>query len=648
MKKILGIGLGVSFFLLLSFRDDKKLDLSSFKLVSLSEVTAGGWLKNLIVRDMTEGYLSVIQEIQPSLRHQVFGPEKVTNFAIDKNGDYTIRKETWWWGEHEGYLADLIVRSAFVTGDKNLIRKADSMTNYVLKNQEEDGYIGIYKKGHRLGLLKGENGELWSQSRILNALISYYEFTGKKDVLKAVEKAAKLTMSHYGPGKTYFQIPKNNGGGTAHGLMFIETMEMLHRLTGDKAYADFAFWLYDDYSTSKITNNRDNQLENLLQRDLLFEEHGAHIVEHMRAPLWLSTLTSDPRYRTAFDNAFYKLDQSTVPSGALVSDEMVKKRAGDPNEYYEFCTMTERVIATFSGLQKSGRASYADQIENIVFNAAQGARLADMTSTSYLTTDNKMEAVIKEGNRRYQHSASNTPACCNLNAGKMYPYFVSNLWMKTRDGNGLVATAFGPSKISTSVNGSKVTVNEVTNYPFDNQITFKITTDNPTEFAVLFRKPDWATKVDVKADNAEIKFQDGYYIVSKKWKTGEQIDVTLESAPKTMQAVNGERYLRKGPLLYSLPIPEKREIVKTFKKGFYTIHMLPENRPLAEKIFKDYKLVLGSDFPVTQNPSAKKDYPWDVPFYFMEAKFDVDGRVQTQKLYPMGSTVLRKLTFPAK
>jgi hypothetical protein len=32
----------------------------------------------------------------------------------------------------------------------------------------------------------------------------------------------------------------------------------------------------------------------------------------------------------------------------------------------------------------------------------------------------------------------------------------------------------------------------------------------------------------------------------------------------------------------------------------------------------------------------------------MTAKFEVDGQIKTERLYPMGSTILRKVTFPAK
>ncbi|WP_114778549.1 beta-L-arabinofuranosidase domain-containing protein [Botryobacter ruber] len=655
MKKVLLAGVLVTSAIFASFTAEMKpAGPKSLKLLPLSEVKPEGWIKNLMLRDMKQGYLSILEETQPTLKHNVFGPAKVSNMRIDKNGDYTIRKETWWWGEHEGYWADLIIRNGFLTGDQELIHKADSIVNHVLKHQEADGYIGIYQKDIRLNKLKGENGELWAQSRMLGALLAYYEFTGKREVLQAVERAVQLTMAHYGPGKaSYFKAPKSNGGGTSHGLMFLETLEMLHRYTGNQTYADFGLWLYNDYSTSKITNNKDNQMAKLLNRDQLFIEHGVHIVEGNRTVLWLATLTKDPKFQTAFNNIFYKMNASTVPSGALVSDELVEERAGNPDLHYEFCTMTERVISSFSGLQKSGNAALADEIENVVFNASQGARLADMSALSYCSMDNRKEAYPKNDNFRFQYSANHNPACCNLSAGKLYPYFVSNLWMKTQDEKGLVATAFGPSSVSTAINGANVTINEVTEYPFENQVTFKITTDKPAEFSVLFRKPKWATKTNVNARKATTKFEDGYYVVTGKWKTGDKITVTFDSKVEALKAVNGESYVQNGPLLYSLPIQERRDTVKTFKPGFYAFNMFPQNPEQASQIFEKYKLVLkpgakNSGMSVSRNRAANKAYPWDVPYSFLTATFEVDGKEKTEKLYPLGSTTLRKLTFPVK
>jgi len=78
--------------------------------------------------------------------------------------------------------------------------KAKSWVEEIISKAGKEGYIGIYKDCEKPGCrflhTKG-NGELWTTSRIVMALLAYYEFTDDKKVLDATEKAVKLVMQKY-------------------------------------------------------------------------------------------------------------------------------------------------------------------------------------------------------------------------------------------------------------------------------------------------------------------------------------------------------------------------------------------------------------------------------------------------------------------
>jgi len=98
-------------------------------------------------------------------------------------------------------------------------KSQDKLIDNVLKAQDTSGYIGIYDEECRLDNILNENGELWTQSRMINAILAYYEFTGNAKYLKAAKRAVDYTIERYEKsGKTYFQQPKPNGGGLTHGL----------------------------------------------------------------------------------------------------------------------------------------------------------------------------------------------------------------------------------------------------------------------------------------------------------------------------------------------------------------------------------------------------------------------------------------------
>ena len=235
--------------------------------------------------------------------------------------------------------------------------------------------------------------------------------------------------------------------------MFCETLEWLHRLTGDRKYVDFARWLYEDYSSAEPRlKNVDCQLDNLLIREKRFAEHSVHVCEHMRVVFWLAQITGDPALKTAAENILHKYRLSAGPTGILVMDplihESVAENFGSGYLPYEYCSITESVISFASAMQKFPDAALGDRIENLTFNAGQGARLPDGKAISYATTDNRLQAVEDDGFRN-QVAACHSVACCNLNAAKLMPYYTSNMWMKSADGETLYALLLGPSAVDT-------------------------------------------------------------------------------------------------------------------------------------------------------------------------------------------------------
>ena len=88
--------------------------------------------------------------------------------------------------------------------------------------------------------------------------------------------------------------------------------------------------------------------------------------------------------------------------------------------------------------------------------------------------------------------------CCTSNFHQGWPKFVSSLWMATPDG-GLVAAAYGPSEVKTTVRGDVgVTLAEDTEYPFrDTDHAHRHRRRAQSAFPLLLRIPAWATAAEV-------------------------------------------------------------------------------------------------------------------------------------------------------
>src|SRR6056297_2825186 len=276
-----------------SREQDNMGNIYEYRILNAGEIKPKGWIKEQLFRDLTDGYIGQFDKVHSTVTHNLFVKQ---NRRSEKQ--FKIVKE-WWSGEHEGYWKDAVIRMAFLTGNEEYIKQAKKWIDDIIENTGEDGYIGIYENCDeptcRFNHKKG-NGELWATSRILMAILAYYEYTGEHKALSAAEKAAKLIIHEY-QDKNYFS-KTSKGGGVSHGIGFFENLEWLYRITGDDIYLQAAIKLYSDFNKVDVRDD-DLQTSNLLKEDLLFKSHGAHTAEGLFVPQMIASLKKEEKYDEA-------------------------------------------------------------------------------------------------------------------------------------------------------------------------------------------------------------------------------------------------------------------------------------------------------------------------------------------------------------
>ena len=616
-----------------------------FQFLPAGEVKPRGWLLEQIRNDVKNGFTPVLDKLTTTYCNlSTFDTRKKEDMEKPKIGG------VWWAGEITGNWLDGYIRMAYLADDPEAKARVDELVAKVLAMQEDDGYLGAYPRGLRYQSPLGapNNGELWAQACLLRGLLAYYELTGRKDVLAAVQRAVDLTLSKYGKDRPYWPeaIPR---GGPAHSLMFVDICEYLYRITGEKRYADFAQFLYDGYNVPKDVFDSDILLRNLAQPEKLFVGHCAHITEHLRVPLFVYYATGDDKYRVAVENIFMKTARHTGTSGACIGDEDIRQRLSSPYLSHEQCTMFELLNSLQSGVEKTGRVDLADWIEWLAYNAAQGARMRDDSQATrgiqYQGFDNQFEATHKElgGRCKYSPTHEDVAVCCPPTAGKMYAYLTNYLWMKEAHGNGLAAVTYAPSSLQTKVDGVPVTIDTDTSYPFEDEVRMTVKTDKPVEFPIWLRIPAWPGSVLVDAPGAEIREEKGWKIATKKWQTGDKI--TLSFAPEIVRkkAPNGEIFWRRGPLVFALPIPAVQTSIKQYPvKGFDDWDITPK-----EGANWDYAVDKDSgDFQLERSPQAAS-LPWCAPPVALKGHLlnRKTNQLEEVRLVPMGTSLLRRTAF---
>jgi DUF1680 family protein len=282
--------------------------------------------------------------------------------------------------------------------------------------------------------------------------------------------------------------------------------------------------------------------------------------------------------------------------------------------------------------QKQGNTNTAETVETIFYNAAQGARNPNHSCIAYLKTDNSYEMEgTKNGeiepNRkqiRYKYSPAHqeVAVCCNPNAGRITPYFLENSWL-LENKNTFVNALLGPTKLESNLNNNPIAIEVVTEYPYQNKFTYKITNPSLSSFKIKIRKPSWATKI---VTSEKYKIEDGFLLFDRKFMKADSIQIEFKAEVSIKQDANREKYFTYGALFYAKAIDAEEQKGKSYFEGFDDYLYKPKNN------FR-YQLIENNE-AVYENNQIK-----------LSAKNAITNQIEEITLVPFGKTILRQVSF---
>jgi uncharacterized protein len=613
-----------------------------YALTAFGEIKPSGWMLVQMQADLNNGLAGHYTEISDTVNQREF---------VVQNGDEVdaAGEPGWWLGEHEGYYADGLFRLAWLAGDATIKDAAIARMQEVLDAQDASGYIGVYPIDKRFGTSDLNDGELWTQSRMFQALLAWYEATGETRILTAVQKAAKVTLTAFA-NKSYFVRVGNVGGGVSHGLGFSDTLEWLYRLTGDETFRTGYLWLYADYTASHVTEN-DFFAANLSDPNRLWYTHTPHIAEALSVPEIAYAYGGSSIYGQAADEVLDKLQRHSNPGGGPVGDESVSGHLGAFGLMSEYCSMTETIASLNRLAQYRDAMPTGDISERIALNAAQGARLHTAAiAVSYLSSDNRLSATQTSAyfDRPLYSASHQAAACCSLNSARLLPYYIEGMWLKETARAGLVARLYGPSTLDTKITGTSVDIIEATDFPSSGTIRFTVTPAAALDFVFTLRVPAYANNATVTAPGKTVVRSADCFEINGTWHSGDTVTLDLAFDIHPIKDASGEAAITYGPLLYALPIDA------------ITIpgRITHADGTTSSLVFQDTEYVAASDMPslaLSKNasfspvalPGGDVLDPWNKPTTGLAGYLlTSDGTHLHVTMQPLGSTLLRLTGFP--
>lgn len=619
-------------------KNSNKVD-EKYQILPFGSITPNGWMKTQMQKDV-DGFVGNLDKLVPDLIHdpiystgRLHKNSQVKELGNNKEGDAEGSEQYKWWNsEIQSNWWDGYIRNVLLLKDKEGLKKVEKYIQEVLKSQDEDGYIGIYDKELRYQF-DSENGELWAKATMFRGLLAYYEYTKDEKVRQAIVKAVDNVMLNYPIHKSSpFSSGTAFNGGVSHGLTFTDVLDKLYQITGDTKYTDYALFLYDDFSKT-YQSEKDVQLSNILNPNYKLQSHGVHTYEHLRPLIVAAYANNNSELQKALEIYVKRIENTTTLTGGAIGDEWIAERNADATHTgYEYCSLHELLDSYTVLFQKQGNVKTAETVETIFYNAAQGSRHPNHSCIAYLKTDNSFEMDgTKNGEvehdrkqTRYKYSSAHqdVAVCCNPNAGRITPYFLEKAWLKENE-NTLVNAFLMPNIVSTEIQNKPITIETITNYPYENKFIFKISNPKQASLTIKIRKPSWAIEVVTKE---KYTIENDFLIFNKPIAKQDSFEIEFKAKIQIKEDVNHEKYFSYGPLFYAKPIEAIELRGRTYFTNFHDLTYKPKDKYHYQFIednqatFKNGQILMKAKNKTTQN-------------------------IENITLIPFGKTILRQVSF---
>lgn len=606
--------------------------------IGIEGMEAEGWMK----------------EVLTTQRNGLTGHIQVAGAPFDKEGwgDATQKKmDRWEDFEQTGYWADGALRCGYLIDDPELTQRVKEWVDFQIDHPKEDGFIGP------------ELHNLWPHVVFFRVIMAEYSRNPSPRIIKALS-------NHYKNAARSQTLIKTGGPEwdfNERTMLHIEMLCWLYQQTNDAFFIEKAENTYKAFCSRKSPFTMQAFLS-----DEVPIVHSVSSFETLKIPVILYINTGKKEYLDAAIHGIQKVYKyhglaDGIPSGNEAHDGNM------PNEVHETCCVSDAQWALGYFLQATGDVQWADLMEKICFNAAFSVVWKDFKSLQYYSSPNQVIAknnssfcMYVGGQDRMAYRIAHGPACCNGNMNRMIPLFCSRQWMKKGD-NGIVAAMYAPSSFTTKLKGSKneITIQEETNYPFEETIRFRMKMKRSTPFSFWLRIPQWCkgASITVNGQAADIVCKAGTFVeVQRKFSDGDIIELKLPMKAKSVSMPYDGVAFERGPLVFSLNVKAQEEITETreldgikFQSRILT--------PLSEWNYapvdtENIEVVNSNDYSNIWNPEmtpvrlkvkAVTVTNWQLyrdNFTPYMPSVIRKGEEKVIELVPVGTTVLRMTVFP--
>lgn len=464
--------------------------------------------------------------------------------------------------------------------DPTLEAYLDSLIRKIGLAQEADGYLytnrTIAEKHGGKGLHEWANKNRWENDSISShelynlghlyeAAAVYYQATGKRSLLDIALKSADLVNKDFGWDKLKIYP----------GHQVIEMgLVKLYRVTGEKKYLDLARFFLDVRGPNGAQYNQANK--KVVDQSVAVG-HSVRATYMYSGMADIAAIEKDTTYLKAitriWEDIVYDKMYLTGGIGATGGNEGFADPFVLPNmsAYCETCASIGDIFFNHRLFLLHGQTKYIDILEKTLYNS--------MLSGVSLSADRFFYPNPLESNGQHARSAWFGCACCPSNIARFVPAIPGYVYAVAD--KALYVNLFISNDAEITLGKKKVRISQKANFPWDGNVEIFVNPEKDMKFELKIRIPGWAVnealpgglykfadqnsetiKLLVNNEKPEIKINDGYAIISRKWKSGDKVEIDFPMPVRKVIADNRVKKdidkiaIQRGPVIYCAEWPD--------------------------------------------------------------------------------------------
>lgn len=324
-----------------------------------------------------------------------------------------------------------------------------------------------------------------------------------------------------------------------------ENLFLAYQRGAGRRYFDLGLQYLDDKTWFDPLSRNENVLNG---------RHAYSYVNSINSAMMAYLVAGSEKHFNAGRNGFAMVQEQSFATGGWGPDESL--RAPGSDDVYASLTHTHSSFETPCGsyahfkltrylLRVTRDARYGDSMERMMYNTVLGSKPLQENGDAFYYSDYNFD-----GKRVYH--AARWPCC----AGTL-PQVATDYRINTylRGPRSVYVNLYLPSTLRWTEGGTALSLTQEGEYPFEDQVTFTVSTTAPTELTLHFRIPSWAEGAAISVNGSRQKglaVPGQFAAVRREWRNGDRIELDLPLKMR-LEAVDARHAdtvaLLRGPLV---------------------------------------------------------------------------------------------------